>query len=133
LEQIAREAAAAYYDAGLKAHVEAARDEWPESVNAEVEAQVDSDRLDTLKANAQAVIPGSRRSTPRSPRRAIKSRSTRRSRTTRGAEGSLARLYVFEGVVLIVLGVLAIAYPVFATLAVDLGCLFLLSGVLALV
>jgi uncharacterized membrane protein HdeD (DUF308 family) len=45
------------------------------------------------------------------------------------------RLYVFEGVVMIVLGVLAIAYPVFATLAVDLylGWLFLLTGVLALV
>jgi uncharacterized membrane protein HdeD (DUF308 family) len=45
------------------------------------------------------------------------------------------RLYVFEGVVMIVLGVLAIAYPVFATLAVDLylGWLFLFSGLLALV
>jgi uncharacterized membrane protein HdeD (DUF308 family) len=45
------------------------------------------------------------------------------------------RLYVFEGVVMIVLGVLAIAYPVFATLAVDLylGWLFLISGVLVLV
>ena len=45
------------------------------------------------------------------------------------------RAYVFEGVVTIVLGVLAIAYPVFATLAVDLylGWLFLFSGVLALV
>ena len=45
------------------------------------------------------------------------------------------RLYVFEGAVMIVLGVLAIAYPVFATLAVDLylGWLFLFSGVLALV
>ena len=45
------------------------------------------------------------------------------------------RLYVFEGVVMIVLGVLAIAYPVFATLAVDLylGWLFLFAGVLALV
>jgi uncharacterized membrane protein HdeD (DUF308 family) len=45
------------------------------------------------------------------------------------------RLYVFEGVVMIVLGVLAIAYPAFATLAVDLylGWLFLFSGVLALV
>jgi hypothetical protein len=73
---------AAYYDAGLKAHVEAARDEWLESVNAEVEAEVDSDSLDTLKASAQAVIAGSRRSTPRPPRRATKSRSTRRSRTT---------------------------------------------------
>jgi uncharacterized membrane protein HdeD (DUF308 family) len=45
------------------------------------------------------------------------------------------RLYVFEGVAMIVLGLLAIAYPVFATLAVDLylGWLFLISGALALV
>jgi hypothetical protein len=44
------------------------------------------------------------------------------------------RLYVLEGVTMIVLGVLAIAYPVFATLAVDLylGWLFLLSGLFAL-
>lgn len=45
------------------------------------------------------------------------------------------RLYVFEGVVMIVLGVLAIIFPVFATLAVDfyLGWLFLFAGVLALI
>ncbi|MBV9286418.1 MAG: DUF308 domain-containing protein, partial [Hyphomicrobiales bacterium] len=45
------------------------------------------------------------------------------------------RLYVFEGVVMIVLGVLAILFPVFATLAVDLylGWLFLFCGVLALI
>jgi uncharacterized membrane protein HdeD (DUF308 family) len=45
------------------------------------------------------------------------------------------RLYVLEGVVMIVLGVLAIAYPVFATLAVDLylGWLFLFSGLFALI
>jgi uncharacterized membrane protein HdeD (DUF308 family) len=45
------------------------------------------------------------------------------------------RLYVFEGVVMIVLGVLAIVFPVFATLAVDLylGWLFLLSGALLLI
>ena len=45
------------------------------------------------------------------------------------------RLYVFEGVVMIVLGVLAIIFPVFATLAVDLylGWLFLFCGVLALI
>src|SRR6516164_8136525 len=44
------------------------------------------------------------------------------------------RLYVFEGVAMIVLGLLAVAYPVFATLAVDLylGWLFLISGALAL-
>jgi hypothetical protein len=45
------------------------------------------------------------------------------------------RLYVFEGVVMIVLGVLAIVFPVFATLAVALylGGLFLLCGILALI
>jgi uncharacterized membrane protein HdeD (DUF308 family) len=45
------------------------------------------------------------------------------------------RLYVLEGVIMIVLGVLAIAYPVFATLAVDLylGWLFLFSGLFALI
>jgi uncharacterized membrane protein HdeD (DUF308 family) len=45
------------------------------------------------------------------------------------------RLYVLEGVILIVLGMLAIAYPVFATLAVDLylGWLFLFSGLFALI
>jgi uncharacterized membrane protein HdeD (DUF308 family) len=45
------------------------------------------------------------------------------------------RLYVFEGVVMIVLGVLAILFPMFATLAVDLylGWLFLFSGVLVLI
>ena len=43
------------------------------------------------------------------------------------------RLYVFEGLVMIVLGVLAIAFPVFATLAVDLylGWLFLFCGIFA--
>jgi len=45
------------------------------------------------------------------------------------------RLYVFEGAVMIVLGVLAIVFPVFATLAVDfyLGWLFLFCGVLTLI
>jgi uncharacterized membrane protein HdeD (DUF308 family) len=45
------------------------------------------------------------------------------------------RLYVPEGVMMMVLGVLAIAYPVFATLAVDLylGWIFLISGLFALV
>jgi uncharacterized membrane protein HdeD (DUF308 family) len=45
------------------------------------------------------------------------------------------RLYVLEGVMMIVLGLLAIAYPVFATLAVDLylGWLFLFSGLFALI
>jgi uncharacterized membrane protein HdeD (DUF308 family) len=45
------------------------------------------------------------------------------------------RLYVFEGVVMIVLGVLAIVFPVFATLAVALylGWLFLICGIVALI
>jgi uncharacterized membrane protein HdeD (DUF308 family) len=45
------------------------------------------------------------------------------------------RLYVFQGVAMIILGVLAIAEPVFATIAVDIyvGWLFIISGALALV
>jgi uncharacterized membrane protein HdeD (DUF308 family) len=45
------------------------------------------------------------------------------------------RLFVFQGVVMIILGILAVAAPVFATLAVDIyvGWLFLISGVLGLV
>ena len=45
------------------------------------------------------------------------------------------RMYVFQGVVMIVLGVLAIAAPAFATITVDIyvGWLFLISGVLGLI
>ncbi len=45
------------------------------------------------------------------------------------------RLFLFQGVVMIVLGVLAIAAPVLATLAFDIfvGWLFLISGVVGLV
>jgi uncharacterized membrane protein HdeD (DUF308 family) len=45
------------------------------------------------------------------------------------------RLYVFQGVLMIILGVLAVAAPVFATLTVDIyvGWLFLISGVLGLI
>jgi uncharacterized membrane protein HdeD (DUF308 family) len=45
------------------------------------------------------------------------------------------RLYVFQGVLMIVLGVLAVAAPAFATLTVDIyvGWLFLISGVLGLI
>jgi uncharacterized membrane protein HdeD (DUF308 family) len=45
------------------------------------------------------------------------------------------RLYVFQGVLMIVLGVLAVAAPTFATLTVDIyvGWLFLISGVLGLI
>src|SRR5271167_697080 len=44
-------------------------------------------------------------------------------------------LFMVQGVVLIVLGVLAIAYPLVATIAVDLyvGWLFLIAGVVGLV
>ncbi len=44
-------------------------------------------------------------------------------------------LLLVEGVVLIILGVLAIAYPVVATIAVDLyiGWLFLIAGVIGLI
>jgi uncharacterized membrane protein HdeD (DUF308 family) len=45
------------------------------------------------------------------------------------------RLFLFQGVIMIGLGVLAIAAPVWATLAVDVyvGWLFLISGVIGLV
>ena len=45
------------------------------------------------------------------------------------------RLYVFQGVLMIVLGVLAVAAPAFASLTVDIyvGWLFLISGVLGLI
>jgi uncharacterized membrane protein HdeD (DUF308 family) len=45
------------------------------------------------------------------------------------------RLYVFQGVLMMVLGVLAIAAPAFATLTVDIyvGWLFLISGVLGFI
>jgi len=45
------------------------------------------------------------------------------------------RLYVFQGVLMIVLGVLAVVAPAFATLTVDIyvGWLFLISGVLGLI
>jgi len=44
------------------------------------------------------------------------------------------RLFLFEGIVLIILGILAIAAPVIATLAVDIyiGWLFLLAGIAGL-
>ena len=45
------------------------------------------------------------------------------------------RLYVFQGALMIVLGMLAVAAPAFATLTVDIyvGWLFLISGVLGLI
>jgi uncharacterized membrane protein HdeD (DUF308 family) len=58
--------------------------------------------------------------------------------TQRAVLGTLQthwRLFVFQGAVMIVLGVLAVAAPVFATLAVEIyiGWLFLISGVLGLI
>lgn len=45
------------------------------------------------------------------------------------------RLFLFQGAIMIVLGVLAVATPVLATIAVDIyfGWLFLISGVIGLV
>ena len=56
----------------------------------------------------------------------------------RGIRATLKKhwwLLMVEGVVLIVLGVLAIAYPFVATIAVDLyvGWLFLIAGVVGLI
>lgn len=51
------------------------------------------------------------------------------------ALGKHWRLLMFEGVLMVILGILAIAAPVTATLAVDIfiGWLFLISGVMGLV
>jgi uncharacterized membrane protein HdeD (DUF308 family) len=45
------------------------------------------------------------------------------------------RLFLFQGVIMIVIGVLAVAMPVLATIAVDIyvGWLFLISGMIGLV
>lgn len=45
------------------------------------------------------------------------------------------RMFLFQGVIMIVLGVLAVARPVLATIAVDIyvGWLFLISGVIGLI
>jgi uncharacterized membrane protein HdeD (DUF308 family) len=58
---------------------------------------------------------------------------------TQGAVGETLkahwRLFLFQGIIMIVIGVLAIAAPVVATVAVDIyvGWLFLFSGVIGLV
>jgi uncharacterized membrane protein HdeD (DUF308 family) len=51
------------------------------------------------------------------------------------AIGAHWRLFLFQGVVMIVLGALAVALPVAATLAIELyvGCLLLISGIVGLV
>jgi uncharacterized membrane protein HdeD (DUF308 family) len=51
------------------------------------------------------------------------------------AMGTHWKLFLFQGIVMLILGVLAVAAPVLATIAVDiyLGWLFLLSGIVGLV
>lgn len=53
----------------------------------------------------------------------------------KSAIGAHWRLFLFQGVIMIVLGLLAIALPVAATIAVDIyaGWLFLISGIIGLV
>src|SRR5271165_722074 len=45
------------------------------------------------------------------------------------------KMFLFQGVVMVILGILAVAWPAVATLAVDLyvGWLFLISGIVGLV
>ena len=56
-------------------------------------------------------------------------------RAVRDAFGAHWRLMMFQGVVMIILGVLAVAAPVIATIAIDIyvGWLFLFSGVIGLI
>jgi len=56
-------------------------------------------------------------------------------RAVRDALNAHWKLFMFQGVVMIILGVLAIVMPVVATLAIDIfvGWLFLISGILGLV
>jgi uncharacterized membrane protein HdeD (DUF308 family) len=56
-------------------------------------------------------------------------------RAIRDAFGVHWRLMMFQGVVMIILGVLAVAAPVIATIAIDIyiGWLFLISGVVGLI
>src|SRR5271169_1174858 len=53
----------------------------------------------------------------------------------RDALGAHWRLFLFQGAIMITLGVLAVAVPVAATIAVDvyIGWLFLISGIIGLV
>ena len=56
-------------------------------------------------------------------------------RAVRGAFAAHWRLMMFQGVVMIILGALAVAAPVIATIAIDIwvGWLFLFSGVIGLI
>ena len=55
-------------------------------------------------------------------------------RAVKDALGAYWRLFLFQGVVMIILGVLAIVWPIVATIAVDyyIGWLFLISGIVGL-
>jgi len=52
LERIARAAVAPYFDASLLGRVNLAKATWRNRINAEIEGQVDEDRLDDLKNRA---------------------------------------------------------------------------------
>jgi len=56
-------------------------------------------------------------------------------RAVKDALGAYWRLFLFQGVVMIILGVLAIAWPMVATVAIDIyiGWLFLISGIVGLI
>jgi uncharacterized membrane protein HdeD (DUF308 family) len=56
-------------------------------------------------------------------------------RAVRDALGAHWRLFLFQGAIMIILGILAVAAPMAATIAVDIyvGWLFLISGILGLV
>ena len=56
LRDIASAAIAPYFDADLAERVRAAATDWQEIANAEIADQIDSDRLDALKARAEAAL-----------------------------------------------------------------------------
>jgi hypothetical protein len=56
LEQLAREVFAPYYDATLKARVEAAREVWQARADAELAAQLDEEQLANLQARARDAL-----------------------------------------------------------------------------
>jgi hypothetical protein len=56
LEQIARDAVAPYFDAGLAERVRAAHADWQEIADAQVAEQIDDDRLEGLKDRARAAL-----------------------------------------------------------------------------
>jgi len=65
----------------------------------------------------------------------LKSDRSNMQRAISDALGAHWRLFLFQGVVMIILGVLAVAVPVAATIAVDIyfGALLLISGIVGLV